>query len=166
MIVTIVSDAEGAEAFSELIQSVAAKALAFCGAKIDASVELLIVCDEEIAQINGRTRGIQRPTDVLSFPMIDWKAPADKDVWRFLDLSMEKDPETGKVLLGDIVISIDTARRQAQEFGHGLMRETAFLFLHGMLHLLGYDHQNSEQEDAMRAAQRQILDSLGVTRED
>ena len=109
-------------------------------------VELSLCGDEEIHRINREFRGIDRPTDVLSFPMMDFEMP---DVY---------------VSLGNIVISVETARRQAEEYGHSLKRELCFLCAHSALHLLGYDHETDEEREEMEAKQREILDALGIKR--
>lgn len=105
------------------------------------------VCDDEtIHGINKEHRGIDRPTDVLSFPFYDFDNP---DVM---------------TLLGDIIISYDTAYRQAEEYGHSPKREFCFLAAHSALHLLGYDHENDDEREAMEQKQREILDKLGIKR--
>ena len=104
--------------------------------------------DEEIAEINEKYRGVARPTDVLSFPMFE----ADE-------------PLCSGSSLGDLIISADTMKRQAAEYGHSEKRELCFLFVHGLLHLLGYDHEISEAEEKMQfARQDEVLDLLGITR--
>ena len=109
-------------------------------------VDLTICGDETIHGLNKEYRGVDRPTDVLSFPMLEFDFP---DVW---------------VSLGSIVISEETARRQAVEYGHSLKRELCFLAAHSALHLLGYDHETDEEREEMEALQREILHSLGIDR--
>lgn len=109
-------------------------------------VDLTICGDETIHGLNKEYRGVDRPTDVLSFPMLEFDFP---DVW---------------VSLGSIVISEETARRQAAEYGHSLKRELCFLAAHSALHLLGYDHETDEEREEMEALQREILHSLGIDR--
>lgn len=105
------------------------------------------VCDDEtIKEINKEQRGIDKPTDVLSFPFLDFDSP-----------------ET-LTMLGDIIISRDTAYRQADEYGHSPKREFCFLAAHSALHLLGYDHETEEEREEMEAKQREILDELGIKR--
>lgn len=105
------------------------------------------VCDDEtIKEINKEHRGIDKPTDVLSFPFLDFDSP-----------------ET-LTMLGDIIISRDTAYRQADEYGHSPKREFCFLAAHSALHLLGYDHETEEEREEMEAKQREILDELGIKR--
>ncbi len=109
-------------------------------------LELTLCGDEEIHRINREFRGIDRPTDVLSFPMMEFEMP---EVY---------------VSLGNIVISVETARRQAEEYGHSLKRELCFLCAHSALHLLGYDHETEDEREEMEAKQREILDALGIKR--
>ncbi len=109
-------------------------------------IELTTCGDEEIRRINREFRGIDRPTDVLSFPMLEFEMPK---VY---------------VSLGSNIISVDTARRQAEEYGHSLKRELCFLCAHSALHLLGYDHETEDERGEMEAKQREILDALGIKR--
>ena len=105
------------------------------------------VCDDEtIREINNEHRGIDRPTDVLSFPFFEFDTPGVM------------------TLLGDIIISRDTAYRQAEEYGHSPKREFCFLAAHSALHLLGYDHETDDERELMEAKQREILDKLGIKR--
>jgi probable rRNA maturation factor len=112
----------------------------------ETEVDLTFVDDQTIQQLNMEYRGIEAPTDVLSFSQIE----VSEDEPEFVDLSDVK-------VLGDIVVSMETALRQSEEYGHSLSREIAFLTLHGLLHLLGYDHQNPEEEELMLDKQEAIL---------
>jgi probable rRNA maturation factor len=109
-------------------------------------VELTLCGDEEIHGVNKEFRGIDRPTDVHSFPMMEFSMP---EVY---------------VSLGNIILSVETARRQAEEYGHSLKRELCFLCAHSALHLLGYDHETEDEREEMEAKQREILDALGIKR--
>ncbi len=110
------------------------------------SVSVLICDDEEIHELNRQYRDIDRPTDVLSFPMYDDEGNLDPDE------------------LGDIVISLERAKLQAEEYGHSIKRELAFLTAHSMLHLFGYDHIEEDEQKEMFAKQEEILKKLGLTR--
>ena len=122
----------------------------------DAEISLTLTDDESIREINREHRGIDKPTDVLSFPMLEF----DGDCY-----DVEEEPDSGLVVLGDIVISMERAAAQAEEYGHGLKREVAFLTAHSMLHLLGYDHVDDEEgERVMREKQDKILNGLNITR--
>lgn len=103
------------------------------------------------------------PTDVLSFPMVDYEKPSDFD---HVEDAVEDyfNPETGELMLGDIVISVDKVEEQAEKYGHSQTRELAFLVAHSMLHLCGYDHMVDEERLVMEDRQRQILDTRGYTR--
>ena len=129
----------------------------------EAEVNLTLVDNEEIHTINREYRNIDRPTDVLSFPMLSYEAAGD-----FSKLEDDYDdnfnPDTGEILLGDIVISVDKVAEQAESYGHSQKREYAFLIVHSMLHLFGYDHMTSEEAADMEAKQRQILDEMNITR--
>lgn len=128
----------------------------------EAEVSLLLVSLEEIGYFNREYRGIDAPTDVLSFPMIAYEEPGN-----FASLEQEEDnfnPDTGEALLGDIVLCVDKVQAQAEEFGHSQKREYAFLILHSMLHLFGYDHMTQEEAAVMEEKQKNILDQMGILR--
>lgn len=151
---------EGAEA---LMEQVAQTACAQEG--IDrVSAYVRIVSDADIHELNRETRGVDRPTDVLSYPTVRYKTGTAKDNLR--RIRMEMDPETGSAFLGDIVISIDRARAQAREYGHSLTREMGYLTAHAMLHLMGYDHMTDEDKPVMRAMEEKIMDKVGLQREE
>lgn len=123
----------------------------------DAEISFTFTDNEGIRKINRDYRNIDRPTDVLSFPMLEF-GDDETDV--------EYETEDGLVLLGDIVISIERAKEQAQEFGHSLRRELAFLTAHSMLHLLGYDHVDDPVGEKMMIEKQDIaLNALGITRD-
>ena len=110
---------------------------------------VIIINNEEIHKINKEYRGIDRPTDVISFALEDYK-----------DIKYENDYR----VLGDLYISIDKVKEQAKEYGHSEKRELAFLAVHGLLHLLGYDHMEKEDEKVMFSKQELILDGYGITK--
>ncbi|MBR6564716.1 MAG: rRNA maturation RNase YbeY [Clostridia bacterium] len=116
----------------------------------DAEVDVTVVGDEKIHEINLEHRNIDSPTDVLSFPLGE-------------DGIYDKNPMTDAFMLGDIVISTDRAKYQADLYGHSIEREIAFLTVHSMLHLLGYDHVNGEEERAiMREKEEAVLEIMGL----
>lgn len=121
-------------------------------------VSIYIVDDEQIQKINLEHRGMDKPTDVLSFPMNEMHNGTSSE-------SLDVDEETGNILLGDIIISLPTCNRQADEYGHSFEREFAFLLSHGMMHLLGFDHMNDHDAEKMFGAQEKVLNSLGITRD-
>lgn len=117
----------------------------------ETELEVVLTNDEEIHKLNAEYRGKDRPTDVLSFS------------WAEAEEKFPGEPE----LLGEIIISLDTAKRQAEEYGHSYEREMAFLAIHGLLHLVGYDHElGQEEEERMKIRQDEILKSLHILRED
>ncbi len=123
----------------------------------DAEVNLMLVDNEEICRINREQRNIDRATDVLSFPMLEQENGET--------VIYDEDFVEGRVLLGDIVISAERAMEQAEEYGHSFQREIGFLAVHSVLHLLGYDHETSEEEEKeMFDKQERILCSVGLTR--
>lgn len=129
----------------------------------EAEINLTLTDNEGIHIINKEYRDIDRATDVLSFPMLSYETPGD---FSFLMDENDDDfnPDTGEAILGDIIISVDKVREQAEEYGHSELREFAFLITHSMLHLFGYDHMEPEEAKVMEDKQRQILDELSITR--
>ena len=128
----------------------------------EAEVELLLTTDEEIRRINKEHRQIDRATDVLSFPMLDFETPGIlADVEKTPDAF---DPESGELILGDIVISKESVISQAEKYGHSVKREYAFLIAHSMLHLLGYDHMEDGERMVMEKRQREIMEKAGIPR--
>lgn len=116
----------------------------------DVSFNLIIVDNKYIHELNNTYRGIDRETDVITFALED-------------DDSLVVPKDLGRNL-GDIYISIDKARSQAEEYGHGILRELSFLAIHGFYHLLGYDHMNKEDEEIMFRKQEEVLEEYGITR--
>ena len=146
----------------ELARTVIEAALDDVGCPYEAEVNLLLTMNEQIHEMNMEFRGIDRATDVLSFPMVDYEQPGEFD---FLEEADEYfHPETGELLLGDIVISKEKVIEQAEEFGHSIEREFAFLIAHSVLHLTGYDHIEEEERLVMENRQRQILSKLNILR--
>lgn len=123
----------------------------------DVEISLSIVTDEQIKELNHQYREKDRPTDVLSFPMIDFNEEE-------INFEEVKNPDTGNLMLGDIIISCEQAVRQADEYGHSLKREVGFLVAHSMLHLLGYDHMTEDDEKVMIAKQNEIMDRVNLKR--
>lgn len=129
----------------------------------EAEVNLTLTDNETIHQINREYRGIDRPTDVLSFPMLSYDTPGD---FSALEDSVEDNfnPDTGEILLGDIIISVPKVLEQALEYGHSPRREYAFLIVHSMLHLFGYDHMTEQEAAFMENKQKEILQELQILR--
>ena len=126
------------------------------GFKDSAEISVSFVDNDQIQEMNRQYRNIDAPTDVLSFPTVNYpKGTTAKDNPK--RLRREYDPYLGYVNLGDCVLNLDRARRQAEEFGHSLRRELGYLTAHSAFHLMGYDHMNEEDERLMRQKQRQAL---------
>ncbi|NSW91799.1 MAG: rRNA maturation RNase YbeY [Firmicutes bacterium] len=123
-------------------------------------ISILLVDDKKIKELNNELRSIDSPTDVLSFPIVEMKDGKIKS--QLGDIDMEKN----LILLGDIVISVETACKQAEEYGHSFEREMAFLTTHGVFHLLGYDHQDDENEKVMLDKQKAVLEKMGLKTEE
>ncbi len=147
----------------EIAQLVIDAALDYVKCPYEAEINLLLTDNENIREMNRSFRQIDRATDVLSFPMIDYEIPGE---FSFLENCPEDyfNPETGELLLGDIVISKEKVLEQAQAYGHSPKREYAFLIAHSMLHLFGYDHMEEEERMEMEQKQREILQNIQITR--
>ena len=116
-------------------------------------VSVTFVNNEEIHALNKKFRGVDRPTDVLSFPLFDYEGESEEPA---VDELMG--------MLGDVVLSMEQAKAQAEEYGHSFQREVAFLTVHSMLHLLGYDHETGEEDEAdMRRRQSAIMEQMGLS---
>ncbi len=139
------------EDFERLIEDCTRAALEEEEIEDDAEVSVTLTDNVHIREMNNEFRGIDRETDVLSFPLCG-------------DEGFEVNPDTDAILLGDIVISLEKALSQAEEYGHSFRRETAFLVTHSLFHLLGYDHMTSEEETEMFTKQEKVLEKLGITR--
>lgn len=137
-------------------------ALDYVECPYEAQLNLLLTMNEEIRSMNREFRNIDRATDVLSFPMVDYEAPGDFSFLEDADAYFE--PETGELLLGDIVISKEKVIWQAEEYGHTKEREFAFLITHSVLHLCGYDHMEEEERLQMEDLQGEILEKLNILR--
>ena len=135
------------------------------GCPYEATVSVLLTKDEEIREYNRQYRGIDRATDVLSFPNIEYREPADFSQVEEAEADCF-DPDSGELVLGDIILSVDKVREQAESYGHSRKREYAFLVAHSMLHLCGYDHMEEGEAAVMEEKQRNILKGLGITREE
>ncbi len=122
-----------------------------------------VVDDETIRAVNAAQRGLDRATDVLSFPTVDFRGGTARDNAALI--RREYDPDTGLCFLGDIIISIDRAREQADEYGHSLARELGYLTAHAMLHLCGYDHMTDGDRAKMRAMEDRVMADVSLPRE-
>lgn len=143
----------------ELAKKVFECASALMG-QTDVCAELTVVGPEEIREVNLTTRGVDSVTDVLSFPTLDGVAFPVKNE----DFPCDLDPETGELMLGEIMLCESRMREQAKEYGHGDRRELAYLIAHGCMHLYGYDHVTDEERALMREREEEVMNILGTTR--
>ena len=149
----------------ELAIMVADKVLESEGCDHDVEIGLTITDDDGIKELNSQFRDIDKPTDVLSFPNVSYETAGDFSVFESDQKVDLINPDTGKIMFGDIVINEKRVREQAIEYGHSERREFAFLVAHSMLHLCGYDHMESDEAAVMEKKQEDVLSSLGITRD-
>lgn len=146
-----------------LINQLVEKVLDLEGCPYEAQVNVLFTDNEGILLFNKEHRGIDAATDVLSFPMIPFEHEADfsivEDDFTFFE------PDSGELMLGDIILSLEKVISQADSFGHSIKREFAFLITHSLLHLCGYDHMTPEEAQVMEKKQEIVLQELGITRD-
>ena len=135
------------------------------GITIPCAVHVLLTDDEEIHRINREMRGVDRATDVLSFPSVNYR-PGTTARDSEKRLRREWDPELGACMLGDIIISYPHAVMQAEEYGHSVRRELCYLLAHALFHLMGYDHMEEDEKKEMRKMEEKALGMAGVTRDD
>ena len=151
--------------FEEKISEVVDFALKQEEVNMDYQVSIVFVDNEEIREINKDTRGIDRATDVLSFPMLDYP---NKKVFKEVYKNYKFDItylDNGELILGDIVLSLERAKEQSKEFNHSYLRECGYLVVHSILHLLGYDHMEEDDKKIMRKREEEILNELKITRD-
>ncbi len=149
--------------YETIISKVVDKALDLENCPYEIELNVILTDNKEIREINREYRDIDAPTDVLSFPMINYETPGDFSILDEED-NDTFNPETGELLLGDIIISVEKVMEQAAEFGHSEERELAFLTAHSMMHLFGYDHMEDEERIVMEKKQRQVLEELIIYR--
>ncbi|MBO4290049.1 MAG: rRNA maturation RNase YbeY [Lachnospiraceae bacterium] len=149
--------------YEELIKKVVAQCAETEHCPYEVSVNVLLTDNEAILDLNREFRGVDSPTDVLSFPSLYLEEP---DLWEAIeeDPGLDFDPDTGELVVGDIAVSVEKVMSQAKEYGHSEERELAFLVAHSMLHLFGFDHIEEADRLLMEAEQRKILDALRIYR--
>lgn len=148
----------------QTMEAVAEAVLKTEGCPYQAQINVLLTDNEGIRAFNRQYRQIDRETDVLSFPNLEFALPGDFRIGQGQEADCF-DPDSGELILGDIILSVERIASQAEEYGHSLRRELAFLVAHSMLHLCGYDHMEPEEAVVMEQKQEQVLSSLGITRE-
>lgn len=163
---TIMIEEETEASFSFDYKKTAEDAIRFSLAQekfpFEAEINLLLTDDAGIKELNQKYRQIDSPTDVLSFPMINFPKAGD-----FVQFAADADnfnPDTGEAVLGDIIINAARVRQQARNFGHSERREFAFLIVHSMLHLFGYDHMTQQEAAVMEDEQRRIMEGMNILR--
>ena len=150
--------------YEEAAKSIIDQALDYLNCPYEVQLNLTLTDNEGIHAINKEYRQIDKPTDVLSFPLVDYPEPnvfpesIEDDAEDYFDL------DTGELMLGDIIISVEKCKEQAKEYGHSELREYSFLIVHSMLHRFGYDHMEDDERAVMEEKQREILDKAGITR--
>ena len=148
--------------YKDIIKKVIDKACDYENCPYDIEVNVLLTDNENIKDINKEQRNIDKATDVLSFPANEFDIPGRFEEY---EDNLWFNPESGELLLGDIVISVDKVKEQADLYGHSKLREIAFLTAHSMLHLFGYDHMEEDERVVMEEKQNEILNFLGITRD-
>lgn len=148
----------------EIVRLVSDKVLDIEDCPYETQINVLLTDNEGIHEFNKEYRGIDRETDVLSFPNLDFEEAGVFDIEEEREADYF-DPDTGELILGDIIISVDKVMEQAESYGHSTKREFAFLVAHSMLHLCGYDHMEEDEAKVMEGKQEEVLNELGITRE-
>ena len=156
-------DVEKLPGAEETLEKAAEACARLEGIQMPVYAQVRITTDDAIHEINRAYRGVDKPTDVLSFPSTNCRpketlGKTPEKIRREMD-------ESGSCFLGDIILSLERAREQAQEYGHSLKRELTYLTVHGLFHLMGYDHMNEEDKAAMRTMEEKALSAIGVLRE-
>ena len=150
--------------YKEIADRVINYALDYEKCPYEAEISLTLTDNDGIHAINKETRNMDTPTDVLSFPNVEFETEGNFE--HVEDNGIDCfDPDSGELILGDIIINVDRVVEQAHEYGHSIKREFAFLIAHSMFHLCGYDHMNEHDEKIMFAKQEEVLTQLGITRE-
>lgn len=151
------------DSYNQLIKSAINTSLEILGITILVDLSVMIVDNSEMQSINLEQRNIDAPTDVLSFPMFEFSGFTIEEINETLK-NEPKDPESGAIYIGDMVISWEKVIEQALNYNHSLERELAFLVVHSMLHMMGYDHMNESDETKMLTMQTAILNQMGLKR--
>ena len=149
--------------YEEIIRKVINEALDYAECPYEAELNVILTDNESIHQINLETREIDRPTDVLSFPTLEYDEPGDFSI--ISEDSYDFNPDTGELMLGDIVISVKKVEEQANAYGHSMERELGFLVAHSMLHLFGYDHMEDDERIVMEKKQEEVLQRCNILRD-
>ncbi len=150
--------------FEEIVNEIIEASIDYVKCPYECEINVIFTDNDGIQIINKDFRDIDAPTDVLSFPLIEYEVPAD-----FSNLEEESvdcfNQDNGELLLGDIILNVDRIKSQSKEFNHSIYRELAFLTAHSMLHLFGYDHIDDAERAVMEEKQEEILNMKGYTRD-
>lgn len=149
--------------YEQIIKKVIREAEEYAECPYETEINVILTDNESIHQINLETREIDRPTDVLSFPTLEYETPGDFSI--ITEDSYDFNPDTGELMLGDIVISVEKVLEQAEAYGHSAERELGFLVAHSMLHLFGYDHMEDDERLVMEKKQEEILQRCNILRD-
>ena len=150
--------------YEKAAESIIERSLDYLDCPYEVQVNLTLTDNAGIQELNREYRQIDRPTDVLSFPLVDYDEPnvfpddIEAQAEDYFDL------DTGELMLGDIIISVEKCKEQAKEYGHSELREYSFLIVHSMLHLFGFDHMEDDERLVMEEHQKKILEEAGITR--
>ncbi|MDE5863222.1 MAG: rRNA maturation RNase YbeY [Lachnospiraceae bacterium] len=150
--------------YEQIARQVICAALDYADCPYECEINILLSDNTGIQRINKQMRNMDMPTDVLSFPMIEFEGEGDFSVVE-KDVPSNFDADSGELILGDIMISLEKVVTQAEEFNHSIKREFAFLLAHSMLHLFGYDHVTDREQERMEQMQEEILQGIGYTRD-
>ncbi len=157
MLRPLIEETELTESLAEEYRRICLAAFSELRLSGEAEVEVLLYSPQDIRQLNLRTRGLDKVTDVLSYPALTRIAEFTRENYPF-----DYDGETDSVFLGSVVVCRERAAEQAEEYGHSLLREMKYLFVHGLLHLLGYDHENEDDKRLMRSLEELILSKAEI----
>ncbi len=152
------------EHYEDIVRDIIEGSLDFLDCPYECEINVIFTDDEGICEINKQYRNIDAPTDVLSFPLVDYDRPGSFDELENFPLEYFNQ-DTGELMLGDIILNVNRIKKQAQEYGHTRRREVAFLTAHSMLHLAGYDHIDDSERIIMEELQEKILTLKGYTRD-
>lgn len=149
--------------YKKTINNVVAEALDYIKCPYESEISITLTDNEKIKEINMEFRGMDKATDVLSFPMVEYEEAGKFDFLEELTFDYFE-PESGELILGDIIISVEKVIEQAGKYNHSEERELAFLTAHSMFHLFGYDHENEKEMQSMELMQEELLIKLKIER--
>ena len=149
--------------YNKTINDVINESLDYIKCPYETEINVTLTDNEKINEINKEYRGMDKPTDVLSFPMIEYETPGEFDFLKEMTFDYFE-PETGQLVIGDIIISVEKVKEQALKYNHSDERELAFLTAHSMFHLFGFDHEDDDEMEVMEKMQEEVLSNLKIER--